>query len=279
MTPRGVRLIVALAALALSSACKLDTLVYGGKKLDAYVLPPTAVPDSLRAEVTFASGGETLHGFWLRQPGAAPRVTVLFSHGKGANLARVIEWSHAEGLWAAGFDVLVYDYRGFGRSTGTSTDETTLIADGMAAYQWVLQQPGVTPARVVSYGHSLGSVPATALAAATPGLRALVIESGFASGHAMGESANPLGMPVEWLLRGPMDNLRRIATVAAPVLIVHGSADAQIPVAQAHDLFAAAHAGAQLQIVPGAAHDDVPQVLGATAYRALIRTFTNAAVP
>ena len=273
------RIGVAALALAAGGACKLDTLVFSGDAVTEYRLPPTAVPESLRREVSFASGSETLYGFWLRQAGSAPRLTVVFSHGKGANLAEDVKWAHAEHLWEAGFDVLTYDYRGFGKSTGTSRDETTLLADAEAALAYALAQPGVSVGRVVSFGHSLGSAPAIALAAATPGLRALVVESGFSNGQAMAQSADPLGFPVTWLMRQPMVNTERIATVRTPVLILHGTDDLQIPVAQGRALFEAAPQPKELVIVPGAGHETVEAVYGLAAFRALMRAFTNAAGP
>ena len=278
MMPRVVHGLI-LAAAALSAACKLDSVVFSGKAVDAYTLPTTVIPDSLRKEVTFTSGGEKLYGYMLRQPGSAPRLTVIFSHGKGGNLARDKEWQHAEMIWQSGFDVLTYDYRGFGRSTGTSEDETTLAADAQAALAFVLAHPGVSLGRVVSYGQSLGSAPAIALAAATAGMRALIVESGFSNGQAMLESADPLGFPVLWLLKEPMLNATKIATVTAPVLIVHGEDDVQIPVSQGQDLFAAVRSTKQLRLVPRAGHDDVQKVLGLTTYSALLRTFTNATTP
>jgi len=280
--PRAAGSALSLAVVTTLAGCKLDAVVFSGDAVDTYALPSTVIPDSLRREVTFTSTGQILYGYWLRQPGsgaASPRVTVIFSHGKGGNLAQDAEWEHAEVLWQSGFDVLTYDYRGFGRSGGTSDDETTLAADAQAALAFALTQPGVTIGRVVSYGHSLGSAPAIALAAANPGIRTLVIESGFSNGKAMAESANPLGIPATWLLREPMANTSRIAAVTAPVLIMHGAADIQIPVAQARELFAAASGTKELRIEPGAGHEDVQKVIGLVAYRAQMRSFTNAGVP
>ncbi len=275
---RSLAFVATLAVAALTS-CKLDAIVFSGDKVDKYVLPTTLVPDSLRREVTFPSSGETLYGFWLRQPGTAPRVTVVFSHGKGGNLSQDVEWSHAELLWQTGVDVLTYDYRGFGRSSGKSEDETTLASDARAALAFALAQPGVTLGRVVSYGHSLGSAPAIALVASSAGMRALVVESGFSNGQAMAESANPLGIPVGWLMRQPMLNTTNIATVSMPVLILHGDQDRLIPVSQGHDLFAAAREPKQLRILDNASHEDVQKVIGASAFRTLIRAFIRADTP
>jgi fermentation-respiration switch protein FrsA (DUF1100 family) len=179
-------------------------------------------------------------------------------------------------LWRAGFDVLTYDYRGFGRSGGKSEDETTLIADAKAALAFALSQGGVSLARTVSYGHSLGSAPAIALAAATPGMRALVVESGFSNGQAMAQSADPLNFPVRWLLREPMLNTEKIRTVGAPVLVLHGDADIQIPVAQGRELHAAANNPKRLEIVAGAGHNDVPAKLGLSSFGGLLHAFIGA---
>jgi fermentation-respiration switch protein FrsA (DUF1100 family) len=275
----NARALLSAGALVALAACKLDTTVFSGDVATSYDLPATVIPDSLRREVQFISAGQTLYGYWLRQPGSAARLTVVFSHGKGGNLAQDDEWSHAEMLWQSGFDVLTYDYRGFGKSGGDSEDETTLIADAKAALAFAMTQPGVTLGRVVSYGQSLGSAPAIALAAANPGIRTLIVESGFSNGQAMAESANPLGFPVRWLLREPMQNTVKIAQVTAPVLILHGEADIQIPVSQGRDLYTAARDPRQIQVVAGAGHEDVQKKMGLAAYGALLRAFTNASTP
>jgi fermentation-respiration switch protein FrsA (DUF1100 family) len=279
MMRRALAVPMLAASLCAATSCKLDSVVFSGDAATMYDIPATIIPNSLREEVLFTSAGQTLFGYYLRQPGAATRLGILFSHGTGGNLAQDEEWAHAEMLWRAGFDVLTYDYRGFGKSTGTSRDETSLIADAQAALQFFAARLLGGAARIVSYGHSLGSAPAIALAAANPGLRALVVESGFSNGQAMANSADPLGFPVRWLLREPMVNTARIATVSMPVLILHGAADIQIPVQQGRDLFAAAKDPKQLQVVAGAGHNDVRAVMGVTAYRTLLRAFTAADTP
>jgi fermentation-respiration switch protein FrsA (DUF1100 family) len=110
-------------------------------------------------------------------------------------------------------------------------------------------------------------------------MRALIVESGFSNGQAMAESADPLGFPVRWLLREPMQNTVRIASVTSRILILHGQADVQIPVAQARELYAAAHDPKQLQLVASAGHEDVQKKMGLASYGALLRTFTNSAQP
>jgi fermentation-respiration switch protein FrsA (DUF1100 family) len=265
-----------LAALSIgSSACKLDKTVFSGDVTKSYTITSTIIHDSLRKEVQFVSGGYTLYGYYLKQPNAPVRATVIFSHGKGGNLAQDEEWSHAEKLWQIGNNVLTYDYRGFGKSEGDSEDETTLIADAKAALAFALTQPGVTLPRTVSYGHSLGSAPAIALAAAMPGMRSLIVESGFSSGQAMAQTANPLNFPVRWLLKEPMINVDKIKLVTSPVLILHGDADIQIPVDQGRELFAAATSTTKkLEIIAGAGHNDIPDKLGIVGWGTKVLSFT-----
>lgn len=268
---------IAYAALVLAAgACKLDATVFSGDPTAAYTIPPTVITDSLRKEVTFASGGETLHGYWVHQPGAGAHFTILFAHGKGDDLANATRWTHVEEFWKAGFNVLIFDYRGFGRSTGTSDDETTLFADTHAALAFTVMQPGVTLATTVIYGHSLGSAPAIELASTTPGARALVVEAGFESGQAMALTADPLDFPVTWLLAKPLDNSKRMPLVHMPVLIIHGDADIKIPVEQGRALYALANNPRQLVIVPGGDHEHIPSIMGFTQFEALLRTFTGA---
>jgi len=274
---RNAALVALLAPIALvaTASCKLDSLVFSSDTVSEYRLTSTVIADSLRKQVTFSSGGDRLYGYWLRQPGNAPRLTLIYSHGKGTNLSSETPWEHAEALWSAGFDVLTYDYRGFGMSGGTSDDETTLAADAQAALAFALTQPGVTLSRVVSFGHSIGSAPAIALAAGNPGLRALIVESGFSNGQAMAESAVPLGIPVTWLMRQPMVNTEKMARTQMPVLVIHGERDLLIPYEQGVALYNAAPGSKQLRLVPGAGHTDVPATMGTTAYAALLRNFVS----
>jgi alpha-beta hydrolase superfamily lysophospholipase len=222
-----------VAAVAAATGCKLDSIVFDPLKESEYRFSPTVVPDSLRTEINFPSARETLYGVRLRRPGNAPRLTVLLSHGKGGNITRDLEWKRAEAIWQAGYDVIAYDYRGYGKSTGSSTGEATLLTDARAALAYTLALPGTSAQSLVLYGHSLGGVPTTELAAsvsrASGGVRGVVLESAFASGEAMAHSATLLDVPGEWLIDGKFDNVGKLRDIDAPILILAGSDDIQIP--------------------------------------------------
>ena len=269
-----------VGALAGASGCKLDSLVFDPTRVSEYQFSTTVVPESLRSEVSFRSGTETLYGVRVRQRGSAPRSTVLLSHGKGGDLSRRLEWQRAEAIWQAGFDVIAYDYRGFGKSTGSSTGEPSLLADARAALAFTLSLPGVSSKNLVLYGHSLGGVPTTELAMTLSrtgaGLQGVVLESAFASGEAMAQTATILDVPREWLLHGKFDNIGKLHDIVAPILILVGSEDIQIPRAQTEALFARANNPKRLEVVPGAVHDDVPPTLGRSSFSALLQWVTAA---
>jgi alpha-beta hydrolase superfamily lysophospholipase len=221
--------------------------------------------------VSFKSDNETLFGVLARQPGRAPRRTVLYSHGNNDDIPYF--WERVEWIWSAGYDVFIYDYRGFGMSSGTSKSDNTLFADAHAALQTVLALPGVTSASLVLYGFSLGGAPSIDLAAGTVVPRAMITEDAFDSGESLVQSGAILGIPGGWLLSGTFDNIGKAPRVTAPWLVLHGSADRKVDVSEGRALYAAAGGPKRLMIVDGADHSTVPSTMDTSAYIALIRDF------
>src|SRR5215212_9478751 len=119
---------------------------------------------------------ERLHGWWIRA--AAPsRGHILFCHGNGGNVGDRVE--NARLLSDAGFDVLIFDYRGYGRSSGRPTEEGTAL-DARAAQSALVGRAGVEAARVLYLGESLGAAVALGLALEAPP-RGLILQSAFTS--------------------------------------------------------------------------------------------------
>jgi fermentation-respiration switch protein FrsA (DUF1100 family) len=222
-------------------------------------------------DVWFESAdGVRLHGWFVRAESREARhapATVLYFHGNGGNINGV-GWI-AEDLSRRGFDVLLFDYRGYGRSDGDITDEHGLYADADAAYDYLTRTRGVPPERLALYGQSLGTTAAVDVGARRP-CAALVLESGLSSASEMA------GVVLPWLpkrLRGfgynRLDSAGKIASVNCPILITHGALDGTIPVAQAHVLYAAAREPKKLLIIPGAGHNDVSAVAGPNYFSAV----------
>ncbi len=198
--------------------------------------------------------GVRLHGWFVHaKTGAAPTATVLYAHGNGGNLSNV-GWL-AERLAARGFDVLVFDYRGYGRSEGAATDERALYADADAAYDYLIQARTVAPERLVLYGQSLGTTAVVDLAARRA-CAAVIVESGLASVRAMASAVLPwLPRWLHGLAHNRFDSAAKLTRVHCPVLFTHGEPDPVVPTAQGRTLYSVAHEPKRLVVIPGAEHN------------------------
>lgn len=196
---------------------------------------------------------QRIHGWFLKSPAQPATATVLYCHGNGGNLTNVA-WIGGE-LAKNGFDSLLIDYRGYGRSDGDATDEWALDADGEAAYNYLVQQRGVKPETLVLYGLSLGTTVVTDVASRKP-CGALVIESGLSSASDMGEYSLPM-LPhwLHFLAKNRFESARKIAHVRCPVLVTHGTNDQTIPVAQGRKLYAAAKEPKRLILIQNGSHN------------------------
>jgi uncharacterized protein len=206
--------------------------------------------------------GERLHGWWI---GARADSVghLLLCHGNAGNVGdRVL---HAALLAAAGFDVLLFDYRGYGRSSGRPSEEGT-YRDARAALTCLLEQPGVDPARVFYLGESLGGAVALDLALERPAA-GLVLLSAFTGVRELGRLHYPF-VPAA-LVPDAYPTLRRIHELNAPLLVLHGDRDDIVPLSHGRALFEAAPGLKRLHVFPGLGHNDLVPLAGAEFARVI----------
>lgn len=260
-----------LAALAFASllyAVLLALLWFGQERL-IFLPTPLSQAQPLAREPDVHErfvevDGARLSLLELRLPD--PKGVVFFLHGNAGNLA---SWFVDTDFYRrANYDLVMLDYRGYGKSSGRIESEAQLHADVRAVWQQVA--PRYTGRRIVFYGRSLGSGLAAALATqAQPDLTLLV--SPYESMSALARHHYPW-VPSA-LLRYPLRTDEQIARIRTPVLLLHGERDELIPPAHSEALRARAP-GATLVVVPGAGHNDLHQFDGyldaaAAALRAL----------
>ena len=195
-----------------------------------------------------ASDGIGLHGWFV--PAPQPRGTVLFLHGNAGNISHRLD--SLQMFHRLGYNTLIFDYRGYGNSSGTPTEQGT-YRDAEAAWRYLTEQRQVPACRIVLFGESLGGAIAAQLAS-TRKPAALVIASGFTSVPEMAQHLYPY-LPVRWLARIRYDTRAYLRTVTAPVLIAHSPQDEIIPYEHGRALFAAAHPPKQFLELAGGHND------------------------
>jgi hypothetical protein len=240
--PRSSVITAGIAVLALYLAVVGMAYVLQGRLLFVPSSQIVATPsdagmpfDTIRVTT---DDGHRLHGWWIPAPDPNGK-TILFFHGNAGNISGRIPF--ARHLRDAGFHVVLFDYSGYGESTG-SPSESALYADARAMWQWLTRSRGVDPGDILLYGRSLGGGPATWLAAdraeeAPP--HALVLESAFTSVPDIAAHHYPF-LPVRWLSRIQFDNQARLPRVDVPVLILHGRRDEIVPFLHGQALYEAA---------------------------------------
>ena len=204
--------------------------------------------------------GETLGAWFCPRPEQEAPV-LLFFHGNAGN--REDRLHNVAGLWQAGISVLIFDYRGYGESTGRPS-EAGLLADGLAAFDWLKDQ--VRPRGIVLFGRSLGGAVAAQVAGRRPA-RALILESTFTSAPDMAPRVLPLP-GIRLLVRSRYDAMAVVRRLEIPLLVIHGTRDELVPFEMGERLFnGASTARKQFRAVEGGRHNDTYLVPGPDYYR------------
>lgn len=205
-----------------------------------------------------------VHEAWIEVPGArlsvaqlrlpAPRGVVFFLHGNSGNLRDCLV--DLDAFRQGNFDVVMFDYRGYGKSSGRIESEAQLRADVREV--WSRHAPQYAGKRIVIAGQSLGTALAAGLAAElgaagkAPDLTVLV--SPYSSMRALAEELYPW-VPRQ-VLRYPLHTAEHAAQLTGPLMLIHGDRDELIGIHHSHALRTAAPA-AQLLCVEGAGHGDL----------------------
>jgi len=201
-----------------------------------------------------SADGTPLHGWFIPARAESARATVVFSHGNAGAIGHhlgFVMW-----LAEAGYNVLMYDYRGFGKSGGT-VDRRGMVDDVKAAFACARKRSDVNSRRLVSYGHSLGGAKSVTALGEAPvsGLRAVVIDGAFASYQAMARViGGQLGASLVTDELAPKDFVEKLSPV--PLLVVHGTRDEVVPISQGRQLFETARQPKTLFEVKAGRHGD-----------------------
>lgn len=255
---------LALLGLVALSGCKLDFFLYTPPRLETYELAAagktpeeTVTPDRIEPLRITVTPEISLGAAYVKGSEQPPRAHVLYFHGKGGHLdssfGRAKRWANL------GFDVLVWDYRGFGASTNVEPTEAGIEEDSEAVLQYLVARVGAS-ARIVFYGHSFGTAAGLQRAVLSPP-RALVLESALVSIQYFVADASQMDLPASFFMKATWAGDERIAKLQVPVLLLHGLEDDYVRPEGSQALYGEANEPKKLVLVEGADHGDVPQVM------------------
>lgn len=220
--------------------------------------------------------GARLHAWWIPAR-SQPAPTLLYLHGNGVNIGA--NAAQAVRLSEMCCDVLLFDYRGYGKSSGPFPSEKRAYEDAEAAWRYLQEQRRVPPKSVILYGHSLGGAVAIELAKRHPDAAGLIVESTFTS-VADRAGMEPLyrAFPLRLLIHERYDSAGKIRDVHMPVLFLHGEDDITIPSSMSERLYDLAHEPKRLVLFPDAGHENTAMV-GGERYRSAVREFVTRVRP
>jgi fermentation-respiration switch protein FrsA (DUF1100 family) len=208
-----------------------------------------------------------IHGWFA--PAENALATLVMAHGNAGNISHRIPIIRQ--LQSTGFNVLMFDYRGYGKSEG-SPDEEGIYKDGKAVLDYTLTLPEVNPKRIVLWGTSLGG--AVVIEVATQRTAAaLILEATFTSMQEMA-GIHYSFLPARYILRTKLNSIEKISSIHIPILSIHGTEDEIVPLDMGKELFDKANEPKEFYEIPGADHNNTFFV-GGTKYYTTVKEFVN----
>ena len=214
--------------------------------------------DGVRIHSWFIHGEENASPRHSRGSGNRKRVLMLITHGNGGNISVRLD-QYREFVDRFRFiDVLALEYRGYGLSRGSPSEEG-IAMDAIAARRWIDDYVGALPAEerplIVYFGRSLGGAVATRLATVHPP-DALILECPISSIPDLAKTATPWRfLPVEKFIHNRFDAVSHAAGVRCPLLVMHSEFDEIVPIESGRKVFDAATGPKQFYVIKGAPHN------------------------
>lgn len=215
-----------------------------------------------------AEDGVKLHAWWIPTPGA--EFTLLAFHGNAANLPNRTDIFSV--LRTAPLNILAVEYRGYGKSEGTPSEQG-IYRDARAAYDHLIKQRGLSPQRIIVYGASLGSAVAADLATQRE-VAGVILEAPFPSAAYVAQRVYRFIPGLSLFMRTKLDTASKLNRIRAPLLIIHGTRDPVIPISYGEEVFRLAQEPKQFLRIEGQCHEDAA-LIACEEYVQSLRSFLS----
>lgn len=252
-----IKLACVLVFVYLVFLCLLYTPVYQSAVLrpdyqSTMTYTPQPIMGVMPQELTIESHGDKMHAWLFLVPNS--KTVAIVHHGNAGNLLNRLDIAKA--FINANASVLLYDYRGYGKSTGIAS-LNSILEDGLAAFDSA--KTHIHCPVVINYGESIGSAVATYVDSKC-NAQGLILQSGIASLPNVARNGIVLFLLYPDFIwpRPLLNNCDLLAQSETPLLLLHGSKDTLVPISNADLLFACAHAPDKSFIkLPDCGHNDV----------------------
>lgn len=221
-----------------------DKMVYFPRKhLDA---APSAIGLKYRGVYLDTEDGVRIHGWMVGEEKYRGNGVILFCHGNAGNISHRLDT--LEIFHQLEYNVFLFDYRGYGQSQGSPSEQGT-YKDAEAAWKFLVETEKYAPGKIILFGRSLGGALAAHLASRHDAA-ALVLESTFTSVTDLGAQLYPY-LPVRLLSRFKYNTRALLKNIKEPVLVVHSPHDELVPFNHGKKLFDAANEPKQFLKISG----------------------------
>jgi len=209
-----------------------------------------ARPDLLYLETEH---GDRIPAVHIKRGASGTDRVILYSHGNAEDLGQRLPYLDLMAQICAS-DVFAYEYCGYGLSEGEPSEENCILAID-AAYDYLTEQAGFHPHRVIVFGRSIGTGPSIDLVMRCPEIRGMVLQSPMEScgRAALGENASWVGYRIDLF-----KNYEKIDKVKCPVLVIHGVEDNVVPLQHGVNLLEACQQAAEPLWIENVGHNDMP---------------------
>ena len=221
----------------------------------------------------------TLDMYWIPSHGEQAEIaelTIVYQHGNFGSIEHFVP--RMQLLYELGYNVLIWDYRGYGKSTPSTAPLTEdFLADARQVLNFTFEK-APDPSRVLVYGMSLGAVPSLEMVLHQPPC-ALILEAAFTSIQEISDTNIGVALPGGFVTQGYFENVDRIRGYEGPLMVLHGIEDNLFPPESIQNLYDNAPGPKVLHLIEGARHglgDGVPETTGFRTYGQFLTDFLQA---